>query len=71
MTSDKMSSEKSYMWRGCVVLEFDEHEFGTRDEVELDFGENATSLLGSRMSKIHIPAMDRTNGYCVRAVCDR
>ena len=71
MTSDKMSSEKGYMWRGCVVLEFDKYEFGTSDEVELDFGENATSLLGSRMSKIHITARDRTNGYCVRAVCEK
>ena len=71
MTSDKMSSEKGYMWRGCVVLEFDKYEFGTSDEVELDFGENATSLLGSRMSKIHITSRDRTNGYCVRAVCEK
>ena len=71
MTSDKKSSEKSSSWRGCVVLEFDEHEFGTTDEVELDFGENATSLLGSRMSKIHITSRDRTNGYCVRAVCEK
>ena len=71
MTSDKKSSEKGYMWRGCVVLEFDKYEFGTTDEVELDFGENATSLLGSRMSKIHITSRDRTNGYCVRAVCEK
>lgn len=71
MTSDKKSSEKSYSWRGCVVLEFDEYEFGTTDEVELDFGENATSLLGSRMSKIHITSRGRTNGCCVRAVCEK
>ena len=71
LTSDKKSSEKGYMWRGCVVLEFDKYEFGTSDEVELDFKEDVRFLGGSRMSKIHITARDRTNGYCVRAVCDR
>ena len=70
MTSDKCKDER-YLWRGCVVLEFQEYEFGTSDEIELDFGENVSSFGGSKMSKIHIPARDRTNGYYVRAVCDK
>ena len=71
LTSDKKSSEKGYMWRGCVVLEFDKYEFGTSDEVELDFKEDVRSLGGSRMSKIHITSRERADGYFVRAVWDR
>lgn len=70
MTSDK-SSDNGFMWRGCAVLEFEADEFGTSDEVKLDFGENVSSLGGSKMSKIHIPARERADGYYVRAVCDR
>ena len=55
----------------CVVMEFSEYEFGTTDEVELDFGEAASSLGGSIMSKIHVWARGRTSGYYVRAVCDK
>ena len=55
----------------CVVLAFSDDEFGTSDEVELDFGESVSSLGGSKMSKIHITARDRVSGYSVRAVCDK
>ena len=53
----------------CVALAFSDDEFGTSDEVELDFGESVSSLGGSKMSKIHITARDRVKGYSVRAVC--
>ena len=68
MTSD-LSSRQQLMWSGCVVLDFSKYEFGTSDEVDLDFGENARSLGGTKMSKIHITSRDRVKAYCVRAVC--
>ena len=67
MTSDLSSG---YTDR-CVIMDFSKYEFGTSDEVELDFGEAVSSLGGSRMSKIHIWARSRTSWYSVRAVCEK
>ena len=53
----------------CVVLEFSEYEFGTSDEINLDFGETVSVLGGTKMSNVHIPSRDRANGCSVRAVC--
>jgi len=53
----------------CVVLSFSEYEFGTTDEISLDFGEAVRSLGGTIMSKVHIPSRSRVSGYSVRAVC--
>jgi len=58
MTSD-LGSRGSNL---CVELEISEHEFGTSDEVDLGLG---------RMSKIHIISRSRSNGYLLRAVCEK
>ena len=58
LTSDLGSRGSDY----CVDLEISEYEFGTMDEVDLGLG---------RMSKIHITSRTRSNGYLLRAVCEK